>query len=170
MLRLVTWAAVGTFLALPARPQNAADLFLQQLDGVEKKFVDLAEAIPEAKYGWRPAEGVRSVSEVFMHVAGGNFRLPSFAGVKPPEGVSRDMEKQVTAKADVIAKLKESFTYVHSAGKEIGAGDLGKSIKLFGGESTPAALLMLIANHQHEHLGQMIAYARMNGIAPPWSR
>lgn len=147
------------------------ELVLQEIDTIEKKLVGLAEAIPEDKYGWRPNEDVRSVSEVFMHVAGGYFMMPNFMGVKPPEGVDRGIEKTVTAKAEVVAKLKQSIEHIRGAVKGVPAGGLDKPIKIFGGrESTVGGLLMILVTHGHEHLGQMIAYARVNGVAPPWSR
>lgn len=143
--------------------------FLHQQAGVEKELLALAEATPADKYSWRPAEGVRSVSEVYMHLAGANYMLPSFAGVKIPEGISRDMEKTVTEKAAVIDALKKSFAHLRSAVEATPEAELDKPLKFFGMDSTVRGLYFLIANHEHEHLGQSIAYARMNGIVPPWS-
>jgi uncharacterized damage-inducible protein DinB len=126
--------------------------------------------MPQEKYSWRPAPGIRSVSEVYVHVAGGNFLLPSFMGAKVPEGITRDMEKTVTEKAKVIDSMKKSFEHVKSVAANMTDADLDKKIKIFGGrEVTERALLVTILNHMHEHLGQSIAYARMNGVAPPWS-
>jgi uncharacterized damage-inducible protein DinB len=142
----------------------------KELADVEKKLVALAEAVPAEKYGWRPAEGVRSVSEVYIHVAGGNYMLPTIVGVKRPEGkVGREMEKTITDKAKVIETLKSSFEHVRNAVGSIPDADLDKSVKFFGQDKTERQMLLLILNHAHEHLGQSIAYARMNGIAPPWS-
>jgi uncharacterized damage-inducible protein DinB len=126
--------------------------------------------MPQEKYSWRPAPGIRSVSEVYVHVAGGNFLLPSFMGVKVPEGITRDMEKTVTDKVKVIDTMKKSFDHVKSVAANMTDADLDKKVKIFGGrEVTERALLVVILNHMHEHLGQSIAYARMNGVAPPWS-
>src|SRR5712692_4507407 len=85
--------------------------FLRQLDDVEKKVTGLAQAMPQEKYTWRPAEGVRSVSEVLVHIAGANYFFLSIAGIKPPAGRRRDMEKTVTEKAKVTEALKASFAY-----------------------------------------------------------
>jgi len=142
--------------------------FLRQLADVEKKITSLAEAMPQEKYSWRPGEGVRSVSEVYMHIAGANYFLPSFAGVKPPSG-GRDLEKTVTEKAEVVATLKKSFDHVRQAVLKMSDADLDKPAKLFGRETNIEEVYFLIANHMHEHLGQSIAYARVNGVAPPWS-
>jgi uncharacterized damage-inducible protein DinB len=143
---------------------------LQQVDDAEKKLTALAEAMPAEKFGWRPAEKIRSVGEVFMHVAGGNYFLPTFWGVKPPEGVNpREFEKSGSDKAKVLATMKASFEHARNAIKNAPAADLGKAIKLFGNDSTIRQAMLVVATHNHEHLGQSIAYARMNGVAPPWS-
>lgn len=142
--------------------------FLSQMDEVEQKLVDLAQAEPQEKYTWRPAEGVRSISEVYMHVAGGNYLLLQFVGVQPPAGISRDMEK-ITDKAKVVDALKQSFQFVKDSVTKIPDSDLDRRVKYFNGETTVRDVLFSLANHMHEHLGQSIAYARMNGVVPPWS-
>ena len=139
------------------------------LDDVESKLVSLAEATPQEKFTWRPAEGVRSVSEVFMHVVGGNYFVLSFAGVKPPP-MDRDAEKKVTEKAKIIEMLKASFAHVRNAAMKASDEDLIKKTKMFGRETTNRVVYLTILSHAHEHMGQSIAYARMNGITPPWSR
>jgi uncharacterized damage-inducible protein DinB len=162
-------AALGQAAAPPA-PSGFRAEFLAEVDSVGKKLVDLANAVPAEKYDWRPAPGVRSVGEVYVHVAGGNVLLPSFMGVKIPEGFSRDMEKTVTDKAKVIETLKKSLEHLKSVGTGVTDADLDKKVKIFGGrEVTERALMIGMLNHMHEHLGQSIAYARMNKIAPPWS-
>lgn len=140
---------------------------LANLADTEKKIVSLAEAMPQDKYSWRPAEGVRSVSEVFMHIAGANYMIPNFIGVKPPAGISRDMEKTVTDKAKVVEHLKQSFAHVRQAIEA--STDPTKPAKLFGRDTTYNNVKLLIVTHLHEHLGQSIAYARMNKVTPPWS-
>ena len=153
-----------------AAPSGTRGEFIAEVDSVGKKLTDLANAMPQEKYSWRPAPGIRSVSEVYVHVAGGNFLLPSFMGVKVPEGITRDMEKTVTDKVKVIDTMKKSFDHVKSVAANMTDADLDKKVKIFGGrEVTERALLVVILNHMHEHLGQSIAYARMNGVAPPWS-
>jgi len=157
--------------AAPAAPASGfrAD-FLTQFDDVSKKIVDLAEAVPADKYGWRPAPGVRSISEVYMHIVGGNSYIPSFIGVKPMEGIERGMEKSVTEKARVVDLLKKSMAHARAAVLATPDADLDKKVKIFGGDSSERGVIMIIGNHLHEHLGQAIAYARANGIAPPWSK
>ncbi len=143
--------------------------WLAQQDGVEKELLGLAEATPAEKFSWRPADGVRSVSEVYMHVVGADYMLPSFAGTKAPEGVSPQMEKSVTDKAAVIAEMKKAFAHVRAAIAAVPDADLDKPVRFFGRDSTVRGLYLTIALHEHEHLGQSIAYARMNGIVPPWT-
>jgi uncharacterized damage-inducible protein DinB len=155
--------------AAPAKPSTFRSEFLAQQDGVEKYLVSLAEAIPAEKYGWRPGDGVRSVSEVLMHITGGNFLLAGFAGVKAPEGLDPSMEKTVTEKAKVIDTLKKSFANVRQVLTNASDADLDKPVKMFGRDTSVRGVLFAIANHEHEHLGQSIAYARMNGIVPPWT-
>ena len=91
---------------------------LARLSTLEEKIVGLAEAIPEGKYTWRPGEGVRSVSEAFLHVASANYRLPNMIGTPPPEGMDfTDYDKSTTDKAEVIAAMKASFAHYRKAPK-----------------------------------------------------
>jgi uncharacterized damage-inducible protein DinB len=140
-----------------------------QLNDLEKKLVSLADAMPQDKFGWRPGAGVRSVSEVYMHVAGGNYFLPTFLGAKMPEGFSREMEKTVTEKAKVIDAMKKSFDHARKAVEATPDSDLDKKVKFFGQEPSERMMMIVLVSHGHEHLGQSIAYARTNGVAPPWS-
>lgn len=141
---------------------------LNELGGLEKKYVGLAEAIPADKYGWRPGEGVRSVSETFMHVAIANYRLPSFIGAKAPDSLPG--EKAVTDKAEVVKHLKGSFEFIKDAVMKMSEDDIEKTASMFGRDRTYREIGFFMAGHCHEHLGQLIAYARMNGVTPPWSQ
>lgn len=137
---------------------------------VTNQVVALAEAIPEEKYSWRPAPGVRSTSEVFMHIAIANLGLLSITGPKlPADLTSPDMERTVTAKVDVISWLKRSFDAVKTARANLKPGDLERKVKVNGRDATVDGMYLRIIVHAHEHMGQMIAYARVNGIVPPWS-
>ena len=144
---------------------------VKELESAERKLVALAEAIPQDKYTWRPAEGVRSVSEVFVHVAGANLMIPGMAGVPAATGITltRDAEKTMTDKAQVVNALRQSFAHAKSAVSSMSDADLDTAAQLFGQPSTKRGVLLLVATHAHEHTGQQIAYARMMGIAPPWS-
>ena len=140
------------------------------IQDAENKLMELAEAIPENKYSWKPSEGVRTTSQVFMHVATTNFGLPSFIGVKPPEGFDfRTFENSVTSKADVMKQLKASFEHARMAVTSIKDADMDNPVDLFGNKSTVRGTTMLLVAHNHEHLGQCIAYARSIGVTPPWT-
>lgn len=139
-----------------------------ELTHVTKQLIELAQATPAEKFAWRPAPGVRSTSEVYMHIAIANFWLLSTTGLKEPE-VTVDMEKTVTAKADVIDWLKRSLEAVKTARAQLKPGDLERKVKV-GGKIVPVdGIYLRIIIHNNEHMGQLIAYARMNGIVPPWS-
>jgi uncharacterized damage-inducible protein DinB len=151
-------------------PGSTRAIVLRQIVAAQQKLVALAEAMPADKYGWRPGEGVRSTGEVFMHVASANFFLPTFWGAKVPAGVDpRNLEKEGADKAKTVAALKQSFDFVHQAIDALPDSELQKPIKIFGRDAIVAEAMLGIASHDHEHLGQAIAYARMNGVVPPWS-
>jgi len=140
------------------------------IEDAETKLIRLAEAIPQEKFTWRPAEGVRSVSEVFLHVSGGYYNLPRLIGTPPPEGFTpQGFEASTTEKAKIIEQLKASFAHAKQAVGKVADADLDKPIRMFGRDSTMRNALLLMATHGHEHLGQMIAYARVNGVVPPWT-
>ena len=143
---------------------------LRQIDDAQTKLIALAEATPAEKYSWKPNDKVRSTGEVFLHVAGGNYFLPTLWGAKPPEGLDlRNIEKDAADKAKVIDALKKSFDHARKAIETAPEAELDKTIKIFGNDGTVREGFLLVATHAHEHLGQSIAYARMSGIVPPWS-
>jgi len=165
-------------LALTAVALHAQDLregMWQGYDGewvhVSRQLIVLAEATPAEKFTWRPAEGVRSMSEVYMHIALTNFDLLSVIGPKmPADMTSDDMEKTVTAKADVIAWLKRSLEAVKTAHAAVKPADLRRKVKVDNHDATIDSVYLRIIIHANEHMGQLVAYARMNGIVPPWSK
>lgn len=154
-------------VAQQAAASNMGERMAANVAGVEDKVIDLAEAIPESKYGWAPSDEVRSVSEVLGHIASANhFLAARMAGGDPPAG-SGEWEKTVTTRADAVEKLKESFAALKKA---LAGADFDKPTKLFGGqEGTVGDLGLLAVGHGHQHLGQLIAYARANQVTPPWS-
>ena len=145
-----------------------------QIDFVRSRIIQLAEAFPVDKYSWRPAEGVRSVSEVYRHVALTNYNLLKKTGFEQYAGIdlSQDRENWVrvtNSKVGTIALLNKSFDAVTEMAKHATQEDLDKMIQAFGMEFSARNFMITILNHTHQHLGQSIAYARMNGIVPPWS-
>jgi uncharacterized damage-inducible protein DinB len=151
----------------PAPKRGFRAEFLHDLDDVQKKILDLAAAVPADKYAWRPAPGVRSISEVYMHIAGGNHVLASFVGGKP--GYDTRSLESITDKPRVLEELKKSFDNIRAAALNASDADLDKTVKIFGNNVTERAAFINALNHLHEHLGQSIAYARINGVVPPWT-
>ncbi|HWY46604.1 MAG TPA: DinB family protein [Bryobacteraceae bacterium] len=138
---------------------------------VSRQLVALAEATPPEKFAWRPGPGVRSMSEVYMHIAIGNFYLLSVTGPKmPAELSSPDMEKTVTDKAQVINWLQRSLDAVKTAHAAAKPADLRRKVKIQGVDADVDGIYLRIIVHANEHMGQLVAYARMNGIVPPWSQ
>jgi uncharacterized damage-inducible protein DinB len=137
---------------------------------VSRLLVSLAEAIPADKYGWRPEPGVRSVSEVLMHITQSNYYLLSVTGPKmPPELESNDVEKKIVSKLEVVAYLRRSLEAVKTARAQLKPDDLQRKVKIYGETVDVDGMYLRIICHDNEHMGQVIAYARMNGIVPPWS-
>ncbi len=154
----------------PAAPKAGfrAEL-LGQVSEVEKKIEDLAAAVPADKYSWRPGEGVRSVSEVYVHIIGSNYFFMTFLGIKPPMKMDPAMEKNVTDKAEIAKMFKPSFDHVRNAVLNLSDDDLEKTTEMFGNTVTYRTVLVTELTHLHEHLGQSIAYARVNNVVPPWT-
>lgn len=169
--KLVLATAAATLLSLTAISAQAQTDLQSELQAdfetVADKLVQLAEAIPADKYSWRPADGVRSVSESLMHVAAANYFFPSLVGQAMPEGVNpRAFEKEHTEKDDVLEVFKGSLKALT---KMLELGDLDKDVA-FGKPMSRLGFYHTAISHSHEHLGQMIAYARSIGVAPPWSQ
>ena len=143
---------------------------LLDLDQLEQKFTDLAGAIPQEKYTWRPGDGVRSVSEVFLHVAQSNYYILSLMGVERPAGTeAKDFEKSTTDKAKIIDQMKQSFAFTKANIGKLTNADLAKALPKLGPQANEGDVVYILVTHLHEHLGQSIAYARVNGVVPPWT-
>jgi uncharacterized damage-inducible protein DinB len=158
------------------KPQNSDEPrngfraeFIADLNDLQKKCTGLANAVPADKYTWRPAAGVRSISEVYTHMAGGTYYLATFLGEQPPAHMPKDIET-ITDKTKVMAELQKSFDYIRDLMKKTSDADLDKPVTVLGAQTTVRGVYLMILNHLHEHLGQSVAYARMNNVVPPWSR
>ena len=185
--------AFGLYLGLVANPANAAkqphvasaqaqsadktapsyDMKAQallDLQDMQKKFTTLAEAFPADKMTWRPGTGVRSVAEIFMHTAGANYGIPNMMGVKTPEGFDgKTFEKSTTDKEQIVAALNKSFDSAHTAIAAMTNADFAKALPKLGPDANEGDVIYILVTHAHEHLGQSIAYARVNGVVPPWT-
>jgi DinB superfamily len=163
-------------LASFAQKVDPLDGLWQGYDGewrhVSSQLVALAEAIPADKYSWRPGPGVRSTSEVIMHIAIANFYLLSTTGPPMPDELrltSVDQEKFITSKPAVVSWLKRSLDAVKTAHANLKPGDLRRKVEVEGRDATVDGVYLRILVHANEHMGQLIAYSRVNRIVPPWS-
>jgi uncharacterized damage-inducible protein DinB len=146
------------------------------LSDMTGKVLSLAKAVPEAKYNWRPAEGVRSFGEVFLHIAYANQLLWNVATEQPTaEALQKQIEdnarneKRALTKENIIALLTENLATLKKQFEDARAQGLNREVDFFGTKTTRRAVLAFLDTHIAEHLGQAVAYARMNGITPPWS-
>ncbi|HXN46944.1 MAG TPA: DinB family protein [Bryobacteraceae bacterium] len=155
---------------LHAQPEGLWQGYDGEWGHVSSQLIALAEATPPEKFAWRPAPGVRSTSEVYMHIALANLYLLSITGPALPADFKPDLEKTVTAKADVVAWLKRSLEAVKAAHPAVTAADFQRKVKVFGRDATVDGMYLRIIVHANEHMGQLIAYARMSGVVPPWSK
>jgi uncharacterized damage-inducible protein DinB len=176
VMKSIVLAICLFFLTSPvARAQSMPDGIWEGYDGewqhVSKQVVDLANAIPADKYSWRPAPGVRSVSEVFMHIATSNYWLLAQTGaITYPKALDPDdIDKTITSKAEVIGWLTKSFDAVKTARAKETPAALAKKVHIVDRDAPRDGIYLRILVHANEHMGQLIAYSRMNGIVPPWS-
>lgn len=177
---LVAALALGPAVAHAASAQPAKGAFQRDLLGVygfnQGQVLQLLDAIPQDKLNWRPAPGVRSTAEAFLHIAFSNYGLTKAAtGKEPPAEVGWDMnrakwDKKTTDKAEIKKILERSFAHVHAVVASVPDADLEKLVKLMGHDMSTRAVLIVLVGHLNEHLGQAIAYARANNVAPPWSK
>ncbi len=160
--------------------------FLWELEIAIRQSVAMAETIPSEKYDWRPDTKARSVSEVFVHVATGNFMLLDVIGVAAPmdlyanlpaDGKERfprligrndELVASVREKSAVVALLQRALQAVNHSFHQASDPELDRGLHFFGEETTVRRVYLRLLAHTHEHMGQMIAYLRFNGITPPW--
>lgn len=142
---------------------------LADVKDLQNKFIALAQVFPQDKYTWRPGTGIPSVSESFLHVSAGNFFLPTSLGVKPYPGYAyKGYETSTTDKDKIIEQLMTSFAYEIAAIQGTSSADLLKATKLLGSDTTGNGVLFRISQDMHESLSQLVTYARMNNVVPPW--
>ena len=170
MKKLLTFVAVSVSLTAfgQGQLQKEASGSLTYSSG---QVMQLAQAIPAEKYAWAPQAGVRSFAEVFAHIISANYFFASKLGAKIPEGVKMEtIEKDLKSKDQIASALKQSYELIIGTVKRIQDGDLSKKVEFpFPGEYTDMTAVLIALGHSNEHLGQLVAYSRMNGITPPWS-
>jgi uncharacterized damage-inducible protein DinB len=143
---------------------------LVDIEQVHQKFVALAEAIPAEKYSWRPGEGARSIGEVYLHIAAANHNIPTMMGTAAiPKYMAKDFQSSITDKNEIIDEVSNSFLFAIAEIKKMSNADFAKPEKALGPDANAGDVIYILVTHAHEHLGQSIAYARMIGVAPPWT-
>jgi hypothetical protein len=150
----------------PAAATGIKAELIRAIEAAEGHVIALAEKFPQEKYSWHP-EGARTTSEVFMHIASGNYGYATLMGTPRPDGTAGPALAKITDKAQVVDTVKKSFAHLKEAIQNV--PDVEKPVKLYGRDTVVREVMVVAATHCHEHLGQLIAYARVNGIVPPWS-
>ena len=143
---------------------------LLDLQAVNKKCVDLAQALPSDKLTWRPSSDTRSFAEVFLHVAGERYGILSMMGANPPAGFkAKEFEKSTTDRDRIVEDLNQSWDFASQTINGMTNADFAKLLPKLGPQANEGDVVYILVADAHEHLGQLIAYARQNGIAPPWT-
>lgn len=175
-------AALALMIAAPCAAQQRTGVMgelLKDVTDVQTKLVSLARAMPADKLAWRPAAGVRSVGEVLLHVAADNYFMPAAVGVQPPAASNirftdfatvGAFEKQALSRDATADALQTSFAHLTKAMADTPDARLDERVNFFGQDMSVRQVWIITTTHLHEHLGQAIAYARSNGVVPPWSR
>lgn len=171
MKKLVASAFMMIAMAFSYAQDNLAQSTIQGvLTGNQVQVIQLAEAFSEEQYDWRPAEGVNSVGEALLHVAGGNYFLASKMGFAPPEDVDMMKLGEIKGKENIIATLKKSNEFVLAKIMEVETSALNEEVDFGFAKMNKLGGLLAIMEHNGEHKGQLIAYARSNDVVPPWSK
>jgi uncharacterized damage-inducible protein DinB len=143
---------------------------LLDLEAVNKKCVDLAQALPSDKLTWRPSPDTRSFAEVFLHVAGERYAFLSLLGANPPAGFKAgEFDKSTTEKGHIIEALNQSWDFTSKTINGMSNADFAKPLPKLGPQANDGDVVYLLVADAHEHLGQLVAYARQNGVVPPWT-
>jgi uncharacterized damage-inducible protein DinB len=140
------------------------------LDRRQQKFVALAQAVPAEKFTWRPSEDSRSFTEVFLHVAAERYQILALMGSVPPEDFNgKTFEKSTTDKDKIVAELNRTSDFAQKSIKAMNNADFAKLLPNLGPHANAGDVVYILVADAHEHLGQLVAYARTNGIVPPWT-
>jgi hypothetical protein len=181
LIQLATVLVALVLLVVPSAAQTREGVMgeiLRDIGMVEKKVLGLARAMPAAGFDWRPGTGVRSTGEVLMHIAADNYFMPAAMGIPAPEetGITKEydtaaaFEKKQLSRDAIIAEVEKSFAYLKSSMSAMPDDKLNDALQVFGMKTTNRGMWIMATTHLHEHLGQLIAYARSNKVTPPWSK
>jgi uncharacterized damage-inducible protein DinB len=168
-------------LAAPAGAQSREGVMgdlIRDVNELEKKVMDLGRAMPDTAHDWRPAKGVRSTAEVLMHIAADNYFIPAVMGSAAPAetGVTKEyksavaFEQKKVGRDALFAEVQKSFAFLKNTMAAVPDAKLSEPVEVFGQKNTHRGMWILAVTHLHEHLGQLIAYARSNNVVPPWSK
>ena len=151
-------------------PEGFRDTFLGQFN-YSSRVLQLAEAMPAELYDWSPGEGIFSVERVYMHIARYNYYYPASSfGIEPPDGIDLETMEMITGKDTVVEHLRQSIEHVKKHASEMTDETLAEQTTLYGREAQGWAVWLQLLAHMNEHVGQSIAYARMNSVKPPWAQ
>ena len=168
----LSWSQPGD-TAAPDHTAPSYDMKAQSLldlERVQKRFVDLANAIPADKFAWRPSADARSFAEVFLHTAGERYAILKMMGAAAPEGFdAKAFEKSTTDKDRIIAELNKSWDFTKSTIGGMSNAEFAKLLPKLGPQANAGDVVYILVADAHEHLGQSVAYARVNGVVPPWT-
>lgn len=175
LVLILSTPAFGADAGTPPGPPGVRGDLLISLDFLEKQLTSLEQAMPQAKFTWRPAKGVRSVAELYLHVAGAIYFFAGKLGREAPQDVqalmkAKKWESQTTKKEQIKTILTTAFAYLRNTINETPDAELDKQVNFMGRDISERLVLIGAQFHSFEHLGQAIAYARINGVVPPWSR
>jgi uncharacterized damage-inducible protein DinB len=178
---LISAVMIGQVLAAPARNSETAadhtapsyDMKAQSvldLERMQQKFIDLANAIPADKLTWRPADGARSFAEVLLHVAGERYGILKLMGAEAPKEFDpKTFEKSTTDRTQIVAELNKSYDFAKKTIDAMSNAEFAKLLPKLGPQANAGDVVYILVSDSHEHLGQAVAYARENGIVPPWT-
>ncbi|MDX1394040.1 MAG: DinB family protein [Gemmatimonadota bacterium] len=154
--------------------KTANEVLSADLAQLRDKFLALADAIPADIWDWRPMPSVRSTRDVLILVTFEGSLFPTMWGFPSPEGVADGLQAEQErlgdlSPADLSTELRRSYDHVIGVVEALDDDDRGRQVDFFGLTTDLGTALVLMATDMHEHLGQLIAYARVNQVVPPWS-
>ena len=168
------------FLSVLIVPVNSQDKlsanqfkidFFKVFDSSSGKMIELANAFPAEDYDWRPTENTRSIKETLMHITGTHYYLASKLNYPTPDGIEPgDLAESAKSKKEVLVTLSKSIEHARLAIEKIDDKQLLEKVNFFGGKETRQRVVLQVGEHMAEHLGQLVVYARLREVIPPWSR